>query len=342
MRGFIVADVIVAHDQLKELIVKKLTKAGLRADHAATVAEVLVHADLRGVSSHGVLRTEHYVRRLTEGGMNPSADFSVKNTAASAAVFDGDDGMGHVIAKEAMDHAIELAEKNGVGMVTAINSSHCGALSYFVQQAAERNMIGMAMTHTDQVVVPFGGAKPFFGTNPIAMGFPAKEHKPVILDMATSNVAFGKVLHAREAGTDIPADWGVDEHGKPTADPHEVKALLPFAGPKGYGLALAVDVLSGIMAGAAFGPHITAMYGDYNQKRKLGHFLCAVNPAVFTDLDTFLANMDQMIDELHEVQPSEGFDKVMVPGEPEQLREEDRLKNGVPVTETVYAYLTGE
>ncbi|MGD6893613.1 ureidoglycolate dehydrogenase [Bacillus infantis] len=336
------ADVIVAHDQLKELVVKKLTKAGLREDNAAVVADVLVHADLRGVSSHGVLRTEHYVKRLTEGGMNPDPQFSAKNTAPSTAIFDGDDGMGHVVAKEAMDHAIGLAKENGIGMVTAINSSHCGALSYFVQQAAESNMVGLAMTHTDKVVVPFGGAKPFFGTNPIAYGFPALKNKPVILDMATSNVAFGKVLHAREAGTPIPADWGVDEYGKPTTDPNQVQALLPFAGPKGYGMAMVVDILSGLLAGAAFGPHITAMYGDYNKKRKLGHFFLAINPAVFTDQDAFLANMDQMIDELHRSQPAEGFSKVMVPGEPEQMKEEARLKDGVPVTETVYAYLSQE
>ncbi|MFP7225748.1 ureidoglycolate dehydrogenase [Priestia filamentosa] len=335
-------DVIVAHHQLKELVGKKLTKAGLRQDHATVVADVLIHADLRGVSSHGVLRTEHYVKRLTEGGLNPSPQFSIRDTTSSAAVFDGDDGMGHVVAKEAMSHAIKLANKNGIGMVTAINSSHCGALSYFAQQAAQHKMIGMVMTHTDKVVVPFGGADPFFGTNPIAFGFPALEHKPVILDMATSNVAFGKVLHAREAGTSIPSDWGVDGNGKPTTDPHKVKALLPFAGPKGYGLAMVVDVLSGLLAGAAFGPHITAMYGDYSKKRKLGHFLCAINPAIFTDHDTFLANMDQMIKELHEITPAEGFSKVMVPGEPEQVKEEMRLREGVPVTETVYDYLSKE
>ncbi|MBA4493059.1 ureidoglycolate dehydrogenase [Paenactinomyces guangxiensis] len=335
-------DVIVPQKELAGMVVKKLTKAGLREDHAKVVADVLVHADLRGVSSHGVLRTEHYVKRLTMGGLNPSPEFSVKDTGPCTAVFDGDDGMGHVVAKEAMDYAIQLAEKNGVGMVGVINSSHCGALSYFVQQAAEKNLIGMALTHTDKVVVPFGGAKPYFGTNPIAFAFPAKENKPVILDMATSNVAFGKVLHAREAGTSIPADWGVDENGKPSTDPNRVTALLPFAGPKGYGLAMVVDVLSGLLTGSAFGPHITTMYGNYSKMRKLGHLVCAVNPAAFTDPSGFLANMDQMINEIHETQPAEGFEKVLVPGEPEQLREKERLENGVPVTETVYQYLAQE
>jgi ureidoglycolate dehydrogenase (NAD+) len=333
-------DVIVNHEELKELVVNKLTGARLRKDHAEVVADVLVHADLRGVSSHGVLRTEHYVRRLNEGGLNPDPQFSVKDTGPCTAIFDGNDGLGHVVAKEAMDYAIGLAEKNGIGTVCVINSSHCGALSYFVQQAAKKGLVGMAVTHTDKVVVPFGGAKPFFGTNPIAFGMPANQYKPVILDMATSNVAFGKVLHAREAGKEIPADWGVDEDGVSTTNPHEVNALLPFAGPKGYGLAMVVDVLSGLLTGSAFGPHIVPMYGDYSKKRKLGHFFYAINPAVFTDRDAFLANMDQMIDEIHASQPAQGFDSVMVPGEPEQLREDDRLVNGVPVTQTVYDYLS--
>lgn len=336
------ADIIVSYDQLKELCRNKLTQAGVNPEQAEVVADVLVHADLRGVHSHGVLRTEHYVKRVKEGGINPNANITVKDTGPASAIVDGDDGFGHFIAKKAMEYAIELAKKSGVGMVGIVNSSHCGALSYFVNQAAEENLIGMAMTHTDKVVVPFGGAKPFFGTNPIAYGFPAKQNKPVILDMATSNVAFGKVLHAREAGKSIPADWGVDENGVPSTDPHQVSALLPFAGAKGYGMAMVVEVFSGLLVGAAYGPHVVPMYGDYNKKRKLGHFVCAINPAMFTDPQAFLENMDSMINEIHETQPAAGFDRVMVPGEPEQLREEERLEKGIPVTETVYNYLAGK
>ncbi|MDQ0218184.1 ureidoglycolate dehydrogenase [Peribacillus cavernae] len=332
-------DVLVAYEKLKKLCSIKLQKAGVPSEHANIVADVLVHADARGVTSHGVLRTEHYVKRVIEGGLNTYPSFSIKETGPVTAIFDGDDGFGHVISKNAMDHAIELAKKNGIGMVSVINSSHCGALSYFVNQAAEANLIGMAMTQTDKLVVPFGGAEPYFGTNPIAYGFPAKKHQPVILDMATSNAALGKILHAREAGKEIPNNWGVDQTGKPSTDPNKVTALLPFGGPKGYGLAMVVDILSGIMTGSAFGPHIKPMYGDYNEMRKLGHFYCVIDPAMFTDPVIFMENMDGMIDEIHDVQPAEGFNRVMVPGEPEQLREEGHIQNGVPVTERVYNYL---
>ncbi len=335
-------DVIVSREKLIELVVTKLVRSGINEEHATVVADVLVHANLRGVNSHGVLRTEHYIKRIKEGGLNLSPSFSVKDTGPCTAIFDGDNGLGHVVTKEAMDYAIKMAEKNGIGMVAVVNSSHCGALSYFAKQATQSGMIGMVQTQTDKVVVPYGGAKPYFGTNPIAYGFPAKNNKPIILDMATSNVAYGKVLHAREAAQSIPDSWGVDGEGMATTDPNKVEALLPFAGPKGYGMALIIDVFSGLLTGSAFGPHITPMYGDYNKKRKLGHMLCAYNIAAFTDKETFLDNMDQMINELHEVPVAPGFKTVMVPGEPEQLKEEEHLKNGIPITKTIYDYLIAE
>jgi ureidoglycolate dehydrogenase (NAD+) len=332
-------EVNVSHEELRELAAAKLVGAGLDSQHAGVVADVLVHADLRGVSSHGVLRTEHYVRRLHEGGLNKNPSFSFEQTGPCSGIFNGDDGLGHVVAKNAMEEAIKLAKQSGIGMITVTNSSHCGALSYFVQQAAEEGLIGVAMTHTDKIVVPFGGAEPFLGTNPIAYGFPAKNHKPIILDMATSNVALGKILYAKEAGRDIPEGWGVDEQGSATTDPNNVSALTPFAGPKGYGLGMVVDIFSGLLAGASFGPHISKMYGDYNQHRKLGHYVCAINPTFFTNKDEFLGSMDRMIDELHAVKPADGFDQVFVPGEPEQIKEEKHLRKGVLMTETVYQYL---
>ncbi|SEP85014.1 ureidoglycolate dehydrogenase (NAD+) [Virgibacillus subterraneus] len=333
-------DVIVQEKELKSLVVNKLTEANVSKEHALVVADVLVHADSRGVSSHGVLRTEHYVKRMNEGGMNPNPDFNVEDRGKTAALFDGDNGMGHVITKEAMDKAIDLAKKNGIGMVGIVNSSHCGALSYFAEQAAKEEVVSMVMTQTDSAVVPFGGSEPYFGTNPIAYGFPAKNNKPIILDMATSNVALGKVLHARETGKSIPDNWGVDANGNPVTDPNLVKNLLPIGGPKGYGLALTVDVLSGILTGSAFGTNIATMYGDYNNNRRLGHVILTVDPGLFIEKDQFLENIDNMIDELHQLEPAEGFKSVMVPGEPEQLKEKERMNSGIPIPESIYEYLT--
>jgi len=332
--------VTLKHEEAKQLVINKLTAAGLVEDHAAKIGDILVHADLRNVNSHGVLRTEHYVNRLNAGGINPNAQISFNQTGPVTGIVDGDDGFGHVIGDTAMDHAIQMAKENGVGMVTAMNSSHCGALSYFVQKAAEANLIGIAMTHTDKIVVPFGGKTSFLGTNPIAYGVPAKNHKPFILDMATSAVALGKVLQYKEEGKSIPEGWGVDADGQSVTDPAEVVSLTPFGGPKGYGLSLIVDIFSGLLAGAAFGPHVAKMYGDLDKKRHLGHYFCAINPANFTDLETFLTNMDQMIDELHQAEPAPGFSQVFVPGEIEQLNEERNREQGITIASTVYEYLT--
>lgn len=329
----------VPFEEVERLIEAKLIKSGVAAEHAAKVAQILIHADLRGVNSHGALRTEHYISRLEAGGINPNPKISFKPTGPVTGIVDGDDGFGHVIADTAMGHAIEMAKENGVGMVTAMNSSHCGALSYFVQEATKHNLIGIAMTHTDKIVVPFGGREAFLGTNPIAYGVPAKSEKPFILDMATSNVALGKILQHKAEDKEIPLGWGVDEQGTPVTDPAKVVSLSPFGGPKGSGLSMIVDIFSGLLAGMAFGPHINKMYGDLDKKRKLGHYFCAINPSFFTDLDNFLTQMDAMIQEIREVPPAEGFTSVLVPGEIEQRNEENNRETGVQIAATTYDYL---
>jgi ureidoglycolate dehydrogenase (NAD+) len=331
---------LVSYDELIQLCIANLMKAGIPEEHARTTANVLVHANLRGVDSHGVMRMEHYIQKINHGGIRANPIIAIKPTGPVTAIVDGDDGLGHVIVDQAMKTAIEIARNTGVGMVSAINSSHCGALSYFVKMAAENGMIGIAMTNTDKMVVPYGGSSSFFGTNPMAFGFPAGTQKPIILDMATSSVAYGKILEALQAGTSIPSGWGVDQHGKSVTDPQQFAALLPFGGAKGYGLGMVVDIFSGILTGSPYGPHISRMHGgDYSTKRKLGHFVCAIDVSRFTSRGSFLGNIDQLIDELHAVPPAADFSQVMIPGEPENRKEEHRLKNGIPLPAEIYQFL---
>ncbi|THB73531.1 MAG: ureidoglycolate dehydrogenase [Desulfobulbaceae bacterium] len=332
-------DILVNHNELKGLVVERLTEAGLNTDHATIVADVLVHADLRGVRSHGVIRTEHYVTRLKAGSLNSDPEFTVKQVKSGAMILNADAGMGHVACCVAMDKAVEMAKETGIAMVGVENGSHCGALSYFVLRAVASDMIGLAITHTDKCVAPFGGAQPFFGTNPIAFGFPAEKHDPVILDMATSNTAFGNILHAKEQGKSIPNDWGIDGNGSPTTNPDEVEAMIPFGGYKGYGLALVIDVLSGVLMGAKYGPHITAMYGDYDKPRELASLMIAIDPGTFISGAQFKKTMDAMIDDLHAQPTAPGHEKVMVPGEPQVNLERTNRKNGVPVVDTIYDWL---
>lgn len=335
-------EVKVPADELKRLVADKLAAAGLNRDHADKTADVIVHADIRGVFSHGVMRVEHYAKRLKIGSLSSAPNMTLRKVRSGSAVLDADHAMGHVATMEAMDHAIEMARESGIAMVAVENSSHCGALSYFVARAAKQGMIGLAMAPCDKLVAPFGGSKPFFGANPLAIGFPCKRNDDLIIDMATSNVAFGKILHAREKDTEIPGHWGLDEEGTPTTDPHQVRSLTPFGGYKGYALMLAIDVLGAVLLGANYGPHIAAMYENYDKKRCLSGTMIAIDPSTFIGLDHFTAQMDAMIDELHAAPPGPGMDQVLVPGDPELVNEQNSLRDGVTVVSSIYNFLKGD
>ncbi|MBM7839454.1 ureidoglycolate dehydrogenase (NAD+) [Alkalihalobacillus xiaoxiensis] len=329
-------------EELIALTLQQFTQAGVDQATAEAVTDVLIHANLRGVDSHGVLRVEHYLTRIKAGGINLTPNPKLTKTSCSTLLYDGDNGFGQAISKQAMAAAITQASESGMSAVAVKNSSHCGALSYFVQQAAEAKMIGIAMSHTDKIVVPFGGAEPFFGTNPIAFGFPTDKEDPVILDLATSTVALGKILNAKENEQPIPHGWGVDSSGQSTTNPENVAALTPFGGPKGYGLAMVVEIFSALLTGAAFGPHVSKMYGDYEQNRELGHFYMAIDPAVFTGLNSFATRLDQMIAEIRQTPAAEGVDQVLVPGEIENQIARKRKEEGIPIPESVYRFLVGE
>ncbi|MTI16031.1 Ldh family oxidoreductase [Rhodobacteraceae bacterium RKSG542] len=331
-------DVIVKIDELKKLAYDKLVAAGLNEASAEEVADVLVYADSHGVRSHGVMRVEHYCKRLVEGGMNKNAEMSIDQISPSAAVLDSDDGMGHSGMKLATERAIEMAKETGIGFVSVKKTSHCGALAYFAEMAAEAGCVSICMTQTDACVAPFGGADKFFGTNPIAYGFPVEGKPPVIVDMATSAIAFGKILHAKETNGSLPDGVVLNKDGAFTTDPHEFACLTHFGEHKGYGIALAIDALTGVFMGAAFGPHINAMYGDYNKMRNLASNILVLDPAKFGTAN-YGAIMGQMVSELQSSRPAQGVDRVMVPGEPQVDYYANSLENGVAVAQPVYDYL---
>ncbi|WP_068319077.1 Ldh family oxidoreductase [Polycladidibacter hongkongensis] len=332
-------DVNVNKDELYELALKKLLASGLNEASAKEVADVLIYADSHGVRSHGVMRVEHYCKRLDNGGLNKDAKVSFEEVSASAAVLDSDDGMGHSGMIVATEKACDMAQATGIGMVTVKNTSHCGALAYFSELAAKQGCISIVLTQTDAAVAPFGGAEKFFGTNPIAFGFPVEGKDPVIVDFATSAIAYGKVLHALETNGTLPMGTARDKDGAFTTDPKEYHCLTHFGDHKGYGVALAIDALTGVLMGANYGPHITAMYGDYTKMRGLVSMIICIDPAKLGNAG-FGALMGKMVNELHAVKPAQGFDKVQVPGDPNQAYYAQCLKEGVPVAKPVYDYLT--
>jgi len=319
--------VLVPHTKLVSFTAACLEKLGLQAADARLVAETLVAANLRGVDSHGVVRLPHYATRLRNGSVKARPNMALERTGPSTGVVQGDAGMGQLVAARAMEEAIKLAKESGAGAVVARNSSHCGACAWFVEMAAREGMIGVALTHTDSIMVPPGMKRIFLGSNPIAFGAPG-ERGPLVMDLSTTHVAWGKILVARQEGKPIPPDWGVDQHGKPTTDPHAVVGLAPTGGHKGYALAMMVEILCAQLAGVPFGRHVTKMYGELEKPRNLGHFMLALDVGRFTEPRLFLSRIESFANEMR----GEG---ALAPGDPERLSAERRRREGIPLGSTL-------
>ena len=328
--------------ELKELMQTKLEKAGLQATHAKEVANHLTYADLRGVHSHGAVRVEYYSERIAKGGTTINPDFKFEKTGVSTGVFHADNAIGHVAAKEALNYGMEMAKETGVGIVGVSKMGHSGMLSYYVDIAAQNDLVALAVCQSDPMAVPFGGTEPFFGTNPIAFSAPTNEERPIIFDMATTVQAWGKILDARSKNLPIPNTWAVDKNGEATTDANQVNGLLPISGPKGYGLMMMVDVLSGSLLGLPFGKHVSSMYSDLSTGRNLGQLFILINPSYFTDLGTFKENLSLMIKELHENKPATGFEQVYYPGELSEIKQAENETKGIPVAQSIYDYLLSD
>lgn len=319
----------VSKERLEAWATTCLEKVGVPAPEAKLVADSLVQTSVWGIDSHGVLRLTHYLRRLAIGSVKPASTPVVMRTGPVTAQVHGEDGLGIVHATLAMETAIEMARENGAGIVGVGHSSHCGAMGLYTRMAARAHLVGIAMTHSSSVVVPHGGKHKYFGTNPISFAFARAGGEPVCLDMATSQVAWNKVLNARIEGRDLEPGLAVDADGNPTTDPKLARAAVPLGGPtygyKGYGLAFAIDLLCGAMNGMTFGRHINSMYDELEQPRKIGHLLMAIDPGRFAGGDTLEATVDAVVSDLR----TQG--EILYPGEPEVIEERARLAEGIPV-----------
>lgn len=332
----------VPEQELHGLISKKLQKAGLTKNHADMTSDVLTWSDARGIHSHGAVRVEYYSERIAKGGITNRPAFSFRKTGPASGVFEGDNGCGYVAAILSMKEAIAIAKESGVAVVGARQISHSGSLGYYVEMAALENLISISMCQSDPMAVPYGGAEPYYGTNPIAFGAPGADGRNIVFDMATTVQAWGKILHARAQKKPIPDTWAVDEKGNPTTDPLKVHALVPIAAAKGYGLMMMVDVFSGILLGVPFGRHVSSMYEDLSKGRDLGHLHVVLDPEKFTGIDEFKKNITKTMEELAQIKPAEGFDKVYYPGERGLLRKAQYDEPGIEIVDDIYQYLISD
>jgi LDH2 family malate/lactate/ureidoglycolate dehydrogenase len=311
---------------------------GMAREDASILADSLVQANLRGVDSHGVARVGIYVKRLKMGLVNPNPNVEVVQESAATLLVDGDNGMGQIVGVRALDLGLDRARESGGVSVGVRRSNHYGAGAYYVQRAVAGDAIAFAYSNAPPTMAPWGGVDPYVGTNPYAYGVPAGEHRPIIVDMATSIVARGKIILAAERGEAIPEGWAVDTQGNPTTDAREALegSVLPFGGPKGYALSLMIDIMAGALTGAGFGPRVNSLYDNFDEPQNVGAFFQLIDIRRFAEPATFKARIDRMIEEIKSSRKAAGTEEIFLPGEIEFRTEQERMASGIPVgAETV-------
>ncbi len=324
--------------KLADFVCRIFQAVGATEDTARLVADSLVTSDLAGHASHGVIRVPQYLDAIATGGMDPAAEPVIAHETATVARVDARRGFGQLGAHFAMSVAIEKARSQGVAAVGLFNCYHVGRLGEWVEMAAKQAMIGLAFGNGGRpggAVAPYGGAERVLGTNPIAAAVPVAGRPPIVIDFATSATAEGKVRVARNRGQRVPEGWILDAQGRPSTDPYdfyEGGVLLPAAGHKGYGLSLLVEFLGGVLTGRGCPALPGFLPGN-------GVLFLVLSIETFRPVDAFLEEGAALCDRIKAVPPAEGFDEVLLPGEPERRAAERRQREGVPVDEATWSQL---
>lgn len=327
----------VSYLKLQNIIIDTLKKLGIEDIHAKTVAEILISADLRGIESHGIARLSIYSRRIKAGLINPHPKINIISESANMALIDADNGLGHVAAKFAMQKCMEKAEQSDIAIVGIKNTNHFGIGAYYAMMATEKDLIGFVATNTSPLMAPFGGCEALLGTNPFAVAIPAGNEPPIVLDMATSLVPRGKIEIYQRKGLKLPLDWAIDEEGNPTDNPEKALkgTLLPVGGPKGYGMAVAIDILSGIMMGASYSSGVGSLFGNFSKPQNIGSIMMAINIKNFMPVNEFKTKVDGYIKTIKGSKKAKGVNEIFLPGEIEYKRTSERRENGIPVNDVV-------
>jgi LDH2 family malate/lactate/ureidoglycolate dehydrogenase len=333
--------VLVGHVELAAFVTEVFARVGLSEEDAAFHAKALVDTNLWGVDSHGVLRVPVYVRRMQSGAVNPQPKIQAVRGSLGLGVLDGDDGPGFIVGRDAMQRAIELAEQYNIGAVGAVRSNHFGATAIYTRLAAERGMIGMALTNVVPNVVAPGGSRPVVGNNPLSIAVPTFGPFPFVLDISLSAVAGGKLLLASKKGEKIPLDWATDKEGRPTDDPDEAFAgfLLPMGGYKGLGLAYAVDILCGVITGGMFLQGMKGMYKYPDDPSLTGHFMIAVNVEAIMGREEMQARMAEFTATIKGSPMWDESREMLLPGEIEHRTALARTRDGIPLPPNLYEEL---
>ena len=332
----------VTASKLEAFIARAFQAVGISAAESKSIAELMVRADVQGSEGHGVFRLPQYIRRIKGGAVNIRPNIRVVREAAGMALVDGDNGMGHLVMRFATEKAIEKAQSAGVAWVGVKWSNHAGPASLYASMPAERDMIGLYLAVGNANHLPaWGGLDMLLSTNPIAVAVPAAEEPAIVLDMATTVAAYGKVKTKAQRGETMPEGWMMDRQGRPLTDPRRANEgfLLPIGGYKGYGLALIFGLLAGTLNGAAMGKEVVDFNADDTTPTNTGHAIIAINVAAFQPVAEFKKNVDVLVRDLRGSQRLPGVDRIRLPGEGSHAARADRLQNGIPLPAPLAACL---
>ncbi|ARP95179.1 Ldh family oxidoreductase [Bordetella genomosp. 13] len=334
--------VLVQAGRLAGFIDRSLQAAGLPAADAAKVAGLMTEADLQGSDGHGVIRLPQYVKRIRAGGINTRPDMRVVSERPGMAVIDGDNGMGHLVVSRAVELAIDKAAASGVAWVGTRGSNHAGPASLYARMPVRHDMIGLYFAvGSANHLPPWGGIDMLLSTNPIAAGIPAGHEPPVVLDMATTVAAYGKVKSKAKRGEPMPEGWMIDREGRPLLDPTRAHEgfLLPIGGYKGYGLALIVGLLAGTLQGAAMGRDVVDFNKDHATVTNTGQAILVIDLKAFGDPAAFKTSVDRLVRDLRASERLPGVDRIWVPGEQSHARREAYARDGIPLAAELVAEL---
>ena len=325
----------VGFSRLRDFIAAAFRQLGLTDPDALTVASLMAEADLQGSDGHGVIRLPHYARRIRAGGINLRPDIRVVQERPAMALLDGDNGMGHLVMTRAADLAVDKARTSGVAWVGARMSNHAGPASLYARKVLAHDMIGMVFAVGNaNHLPPWGGLDMLLSTNPIAVAVPAGKRAPIVLDMATTVAAYGKVKAKAQRGESMPEGWMIDREGRPLTDPRRADEgfLLPIGGYKGYGLALVVGLLAGTLNGAAMGKDVIDFNKDDASTTNTGQAIVAIDVTAFGDLQAFEDRVDVLIDDLRLSRRMSHVDRIWLPGEQSQAKRVDYDRDGIPIS----------
>lgn len=327
---------------IEDFISRALVAMKFPENDARTVAELMAEADLSGVDTHGIFRLPQYFPRIRDGGINVQPNIHIAQESDGTAVVDGDNGMGHLVVKFATELAIKKGKEHGIGWVGIFNGNHAGPAGLYPKMCLKHDMIGIyAAIGSANHLPPWGGTESLLSTNPIAAAVPAMEMPPVVLDMATTVAAYGKIKEKAQRNEPMPEGWMMGPDGQPLTDASRAEEgyLLPIGGYKGFGLAVILGFLAGTLNGAAFGKRVIDFTKDTSSVTNTGQFICAIDIAAFGDVDAFKRQVDVVVREMKASPTLPGFDEVRLPGESSYKKRAEREVSGVPIHQNLMASL---